>query len=297
MVHTRWTEPNAAHERAVCGFIQAILSPQDNSPFLCRVARFLEKVAYSGMINGLSQALLKIACPGVPDFYQGSELWSRNLVDPDNRRPVDFPSRTQALQALLDSPDFDPAGIASDLLTKWPDGRIKLYAIWKALGCRRRHSALFREGEFIPLETAGEQSSHVLAFLRRRGEEQVVTILPRWVANIPKSVQTAELGNFWRGTILKLPPDRVPNPGAMSSRRRPSRPGLETAIHASRSVTCFRIFQLPSWFQTKQRGRRICSRRIALTRRRTALEDTSRGIVRLNASYEEGVQPRAGRSR
>jgi (1->4)-alpha-D-glucan 1-alpha-D-glucosylmutase len=162
-------------------------------------------VAYAGMINGLSQALLKIACPGVPDFYQGSELWSRSLVDPDNRRPVDFPSRTQALQALLNSAHFDTSGVVRDLLTKWPDGRIKLYIIWKALGCRRRHPALFREGEFIPLETAGEQSVHILAFLRRHGEEQAAIIIPKWVAKIPKSVETTELGTFWSGTNIKLP--------------------------------------------------------------------------------------------
>ena len=205
MVHTRWTEPNTAHEQAVCSFIQKILSPQDNSPFLCSVARFLEKVTYAGMINGLSQALLKIACPGVPDFYQGSELWSRNLVDPDNRRPVDFQSRTQALQALLDNAHFDTSGVARHLLAEWPDGRIKLYMIWKALGCRRKQPTLFREGEFIPLEAAGDQSHHILGFLRRHGEEHAVIIIPRWVTNIPRSVETTMLGTFWSGIDLKLP--------------------------------------------------------------------------------------------
>jgi (1->4)-alpha-D-glucan 1-alpha-D-glucosylmutase len=205
MVHTRWTEPNTAHEQAVCSFIRKILSAQDNSPFLCSVAHFLEKVAYAGMVNGLSQVLLKIACPGVPDFYQGTELWSRTLVDPDNRRAVDFPCRIQALQALLDKAHFDTSGVVRDLLTKWPDGRIKLYTIWKALGCRRRHPALFREGEFIPLETAGEQSPHILAFLRRHGNEQATIIIPRWVTNIPKSAETTELGTFWSGTNIKLP--------------------------------------------------------------------------------------------
>ena len=189
----------------MCSFIQKILSVQDNLPFLCSVAHFLEKVSYAGMINGLSQALLKIACPGVPDFYQGSELWSRTLVDPDNRRPVDFASRTQALQSLSDNARFDPSELVRDLLTNWPDGRIKLYIIWKALGCRRLHPALFREGEFIPLETAGEQSPHILAFLRRHREEQAAIIVPRWVANIPKSVETTDVGTFWSGTNIKLP--------------------------------------------------------------------------------------------
>jgi (1->4)-alpha-D-glucan 1-alpha-D-glucosylmutase len=206
MVHTRWTEPNTAHERAVCSFIQKVLSPQDNSPFWYRVAPFLQKVVHAGMINGLSQALLKIACPGVPDFYQGSELWNRHLVDPDNRRPVDFQIRTEALQALVDSAHFETAGIASELLTQWPDGRVKLYMIWKALGCRRQHPALFREGEFIPLEVAGDRSHHIISFLRRHGKEQAVIVIPRWMANIPNSVDTTLAGRFWRGTNLRLPP-------------------------------------------------------------------------------------------
>ena len=148
---------------------------------------------------------MKIACPGVPDFYQGSELWSRNLVDPDNRRPVDFQSRTQALQTLFDNAHFDTSGVAKHLLAEWPVGRIKLYTIWKALGCRRQQPTMFREGEFIPLEAAGDQSHHILAFLRRHGEEHAVIIIPRWVTNIPKSVETTKLGTFWSGINLKLP--------------------------------------------------------------------------------------------
>jgi (1->4)-alpha-D-glucan 1-alpha-D-glucosylmutase len=206
MVHTRWTEPNTEHELAVSSFIQRILSPQDDSSFVCRVARFLQKVAYAGMMNGLCQTLLKIACPGVPDFYQGSELWNRQLVDPDNRRPVDFQVRTQALQGLAGSASAEAAGMAGNLLTQWPDGRIKLYMIWKALGYRRQHPALFREGEFIPLAAAGDRSHHIVSFLRRHGKEEAVIVIPRWVANIPNSEDTTLAGRFWRGTNLRLPP-------------------------------------------------------------------------------------------
>src|SRR5579864_9614943 len=226
MVHTRWTEPNRAHELAVSNFIHGILSPHDSSPFLCGVERLLRKVDHAGMINGLSQALLKIACPGVPDFYQGSELWNRHLVDPDNRRPVDFQSRSDALQALVDGAHFETAGIAGDLLGQWPDGRVKLFVIWKALGCRREHPALFREGEFIPLKAVGERSLHVVSFLRRRGEEQVVIVLPRWVANIPYSADTTLAGEFWQGTHLQLPPE-TPNSwrNVFTAKTTESRPG------------------------------------------------------------------------
>jgi (1->4)-alpha-D-glucan 1-alpha-D-glucosylmutase len=206
MVHTRWTEPNAAHEQAVRSFIQGILTPGDHSPFLCSVASFLHKVARAGMINSLSQTLLKIACPGVPDFYQGSELWNRQLVDPDNRGPVDYQPRTKALQTFVDSAYFGTAAIASDLLTKWPDGRVKQFMIWKALGCRREHPALFREGEFIPLEAVGDRSNHVVSFLRRRGKEYAVAVIPRWVANISPRADTALDRGSWKGTDLQLPP-------------------------------------------------------------------------------------------
>ena len=226
MVHTRWTEPNRAHELAVSTFIQKILSRQDHSPFLCGVARFLQKVAYAGMINGLSQALLKIACPGVPDFYQGSELWNRHLVDPDNRRAVDFQIRTEALQALVDGAHFETAGIAGDLLAQWPDGRVKLFMIWKALGCRRQYPELFREGEFAPLEVAGERSHHVVSFLRRLGDEQAILVIPRWVANIPNSGDKTAAGKFWKGTNLQLPPE-TPNSwrNVFTAKTTESRPG------------------------------------------------------------------------
>ncbi len=210
MVHTRWTEPNTAHELAVSNFIQKILSPGANTPFLDGVARFLQKLVYAGMINGLSQALLKITCPGVPDFYQGSELWDHHLVDPDNRGPVDFKIRSEALQALMDIAHFEAVGIAKELLTQWPDGRVKLFMIWKALGCRRQHPALFREGEFIPLEVAGDRSHHIASFLRRHGKEQAVIVMPRWLANIPHSADTALDGGFWKGTNLQLSPS-TPN--------------------------------------------------------------------------------------
>jgi (1->4)-alpha-D-glucan 1-alpha-D-glucosylmutase len=205
MVNTRWTEPNTAHEKAICAFIERILAPQDNAPFLDNVARFLNKIAYAGMINGLGQALLKIACPGVPDFYQGSELWDFHLVDPDNRGPVDYRIRTEALQDVMDRADVDTAGLASELLSHWPDGRIKLYLIWKALSCRRKRPELFREGEFLPLEILGDRSQHIVSFLRRRGQEHVLVIIPRWVAGVPDSTDESGSLGFWKGTDLQVP--------------------------------------------------------------------------------------------
>jgi (1->4)-alpha-D-glucan 1-alpha-D-glucosylmutase len=206
MVHTRWTEPNAAHEQAMCRFIERILSPQDNAPFLDHLARFLDKVVYAGMINGLGQTLLRIACPGVADFYQGCELWDFHLVDPDNRRPVDFRIRTEALQRFLDHADGDTAGMTRELMAHWADGRVKLYLIWKALGCRREQPRVFREGGFLPLEVIGDRSQHVISFLRRQDRDQVLVVIPRWVVNIPKGIDEPGHQGFWSGTHITLPP-------------------------------------------------------------------------------------------
>ena len=204
MVHTRWTEPNEAHEGAICTFIKQILSPQDHSPFLQAMGRLLDKVAFAGMINGLGQTLLKITCPGVPDFYQGSELWDFHLVDPDNRGSVDFQMRTEALEYIMDRAPANLTGLVSELLSHWPDGRIKLYLIWKALGCRNSRPALFREGEFIPLAPLGDRCQHVISFLRRRGKDQVLVVVPRWVADLPKTMDGSG-DKFWSGTNLQLP--------------------------------------------------------------------------------------------
>jgi (1->4)-alpha-D-glucan 1-alpha-D-glucosylmutase len=157
------------------------------------------------MMNGLGQTLLKITCPGIPDFYQGCELWNRNLVDPDNRRPVDFQIRTEALRAFKEADSFEREGTFDKLISEWPDGRIKLYTIWKALGCRRQYPALFRDGEFIPLPAVGERSDHIVSFLRRRGEEQAIVAIPRWVSELHKCKDGVACGAFWKETNLQLP--------------------------------------------------------------------------------------------
>lgn len=203
MVHTRWTEPNTAHEQAVCRFIERILSSRENAPFLSNVAHFLRKIVFSGMLNGISQTLLKITCPGVPDFYQGSELWDFHLVDPDNRGPVDFRNLCGALQSIVDGARANRTALAAELLAHWPDGRIKLYVIWKALGCRRKYPALFEDGEFLPVEVMGDRSEHIISFLRRREQHQVLVVIPRWVANF--TIGNAPVfQDFLKETHLKL---------------------------------------------------------------------------------------------
>ena len=204
MVHTRWTRPNQPHEDALVKFVAKILSSQDNREFLQDFRQFQKKVAYFGMVNGLSQTLLKIAAPGVPDFYQGSELWDLRLVDPDNRGPIAFDKRAAALHNIANGDASDSGHALRDLIEQWHDGRIKLYLIWKAIRFRRDHADLFRDGEFVPLQSAGSYSRNVTAFLRRQGTSWALAAVPRWLSQVPAKGK----GEFnWGDTKIMLPSD------------------------------------------------------------------------------------------
>src|ERR1700680_3323616 len=164
MVHTRWTQPNLAHEEGLKKYSAPIRDEKQNHAFLKDFFSFHRDIAFYGMLNSLSQTLLKITAPGVPDFYQGSELWDLRLVDPDNRGTVDFARRIEVLKSLNQNATRETAGFARELLKNWRDGRIKLYLIAKALRFRQEFSKLFTDGEFVPAEISGERSEHATAF-------------------------------------------------------------------------------------------------------------------------------------
>ena len=200
MVHTRWTRPNQQHEDALQSFAARVLSPE-NREFLEDFRQLQEKVAYYGMINGLSQTLLKIASPGVADFYQGSELWDLRLVDPDNRGQIDFGRRAAALNNIRTAEAASVEGTLRDLVAHWQDGRIKMHLIWKALSFRRSHADLFHEAEFVPLQTAGCHAANVIAFLRKNARGSVLAAIPRWLSQIRRNNQQFD----WCDTRLILP--------------------------------------------------------------------------------------------
>jgi (1->4)-alpha-D-glucan 1-alpha-D-glucosylmutase len=201
MVHTRWTRPNQAHENALQAFAAKILA-HENGDFLQDFRSFLKKIAYAGMVNGLSQTLLKIVSPGVADFYQGSELWDLRLVDPDNRGPVNFNERSAALKNLADLENGNHDMFLDDLTANWHDGRIKLYLIRKALRFRRDHCDLFRGGEFVPVQTAGCHAPNLIGFLQRAGNMSVLAVVPRWLLQL----QTKASSSLdWCDTRLLLP--------------------------------------------------------------------------------------------
>jgi (1->4)-alpha-D-glucan 1-alpha-D-glucosylmutase len=202
MVHTRWTVPNHAHEDGVKSFVASILKCGKDNRFLLDFAAFQERIAYYGMINGLSQTLLKIFSPGIPDFYQGSELWDLRLVDPDNRQPINFSKRNAMLESIRDAiASGGSRALSNELMKNWRDGRIKLYLIWKALNFRREHRTLFDHGDFESVEVFGARRRNVAAFSRRYRSEQALVIVPRWLAGANHS---ADQNGFWGTTTIRL---------------------------------------------------------------------------------------------
>jgi (1->4)-alpha-D-glucan 1-alpha-D-glucosylmutase len=202
MVHTRWTVPNHAHENGVKSFVASILKCGKENTFLRDFTAFHERITYFGMLNGLSQTLLKIFSPGIPDFYQGSDLWDLRLVDPDNRWPVDFVKRSKMLESIREADARDGAvSLTRQLVKGWRDGRIKLYLIWKALNFRREHRALFDRGDFEPVDVIGARKGNIAAFRRRYRGEQAIAIVPRFLAAANHS---ADEPRFWENTSIRL---------------------------------------------------------------------------------------------
>ncbi|HZS32795.1 MAG TPA: malto-oligosyltrehalose synthase [Methylomirabilota bacterium] len=206
-VHTSWINANEAYETALRSFVGRTLDRTTAGAFLADFEAFQRPVARLGMVNGLAQVLLKLTAPGVPDFYQGTELWDLNLVDPDNRRPVDF-ARRAALLAELEArvAGGDLAGLAGELLAAWPDGRVKLYLIRRGLACRRAAPDLFRAGAYVPLTAVGPAAAHVCAFGRSLDEAAVLTVVPRLVAALTGAGHELPLGPAcWGDTVIELP--------------------------------------------------------------------------------------------
>jgi (1->4)-alpha-D-glucan 1-alpha-D-glucosylmutase len=176
-VHTSWTNPHEGYERATEAFVRAVLAPA--GPFRASAAAFKRQLERPGQVNALSALLLKLASPGVADFYQGSEAWDLSLVDPDNRRPVDFALREGWLSELDELARVDRAGLSARLRDAPTDGRIKLYVTAEGLRLRRRHRALFLTGAYVPVEVQGPAAGHAVAFLRRGPGTEVLCVAPR----------------------------------------------------------------------------------------------------------------------
>ena len=165
---TDWDAPNLEYEDAARSFLYAIMADADG--FAAEAAAFARRIGPAGAVNGLAQTLLKLTVPGVPDFYQGTEFWDQSLVDPDNRRPVDFARRVGALEA---------GETPVELAAQWRDGRVKQAVIHRALALRREVPDLFARGEYRPVEVTGARAEHVVAFLRSCADRHCLVVVPR----------------------------------------------------------------------------------------------------------------------
>jgi (1->4)-alpha-D-glucan 1-alpha-D-glucosylmutase len=209
--NTSWINPNEAYDEALKRFVAAILAPGRGNRFLADFAAFHPGIARLGMVNSLAVTLLKIAAPGVPDFYQGTEIWDFSLVDPDNRRPVDFPARAALLNGLRERIAGELAALARALMTHWEDGRIKMYAIHRLLDCRRRSPELFQAGDYVPLQTGGAAAERVVAFARRRATGLVLAVAPRLAAALTENGARLPMGtDVWQDTWIEVPREFPP---------------------------------------------------------------------------------------
>lgn len=205
-VATSWINPNQAYDEALQEFVDRVLDD-------CRVRddfqQLLAKVTQAGMINSLVQTVLKMTVPGVPDIYQGTDLWDFSLVDPDNRRPVEYEQRHQLLTELQDqisTAGDDLQALARELLTQRVDGRIKLYVIHRLLCLRRDSTALFRVGTYTPVASVGEKARYLCAFTREHEGNTLLVVVPRLVSRLTPDPATAPLGTeVWGDTRIILP--------------------------------------------------------------------------------------------
>lgn len=200
---TSWLDVNAAYEEALVDFAHACLHLAHSAKFLDDFVEFKRRVARLGMLNSLSALVLKLAAPGVPDFYQGTEVWDFSLVDPDNRRPVDFARRQEQLRELLAGSGSSP----SELLDHWEDGRIKLFVTARGLGFRRENASVVQEGAYLRLVARGDRRTSVIAFARRQADSWIIVAVPRFPTRLSSDGRPPLGEAIWGETVLLLPPD------------------------------------------------------------------------------------------
>jgi (1->4)-alpha-D-glucan 1-alpha-D-glucosylmutase len=208
-VHTSWVTPNAAYENAVLRFVERVLTGTGGARFLPIFRPFQQRIAALGMVNSLAQTVLKIGAPGVPDFYQGTDLWDFSLVDPDNRRPVDFELRQSLLAEIdpvLSLSGEERAGRVAALLEAWPDSRIKLLVTAAGLRLRREWPDVFLRGDYLPIAAEVTVNAGVVAFARVHGDQVVLVAAPRLTAPlVSRDLPFPLSGPAWKTSRILLP--------------------------------------------------------------------------------------------
>jgi (1->4)-alpha-D-glucan 1-alpha-D-glucosylmutase len=202
-IHTSWVSPNAVYEEGVAHFVDRILDPRISGTFLESFLPFQARISRAGILNSLAQLVIKITSPGVPDFYQGSELWNYTLVDPDNRNPVDYQVRETVLRQVIEAERTMPAAeITKSLLRKSEDGAIKLYVMRAALCHRRANQALYSNGAYHALRSAGPRQKHLFAFARQLGHRSVIAAVGRFFLGLDEEARFPVPEEVWGDTSV-----------------------------------------------------------------------------------------------
>ena len=204
--NSNWATPNTQYEAALSGFVHRLLDWDQFCTFLTDLQAFATRIALPGMINSLAQAALKLTIPGIPDIYQGCEFWDLNLVDPDNRRPVDFKLRSAALNMMPKLPTATTRAAVATMLENWHDGNIKLYATSQLLAERHRRPVLFNDGVYTALNVTGERTDNLLAFTRTKDEAALAVAVPRLVLSLGAGEGRMPIGDVWTDSAVVCPP-------------------------------------------------------------------------------------------
>jgi (1->4)-alpha-D-glucan 1-alpha-D-glucosylmutase len=207
--HSSWINPNEPYEQATTAFVERMLTGPGAPKFLAAFLPFEQRIARAAVFKSLSQVALKIASPGVPDFYRGTELWDLVLVDPDNRRDVDYGRRGRALEdadRVLAQPAAERAASLAALLERWTDGTIKMLVTAAGLRLRRDRADLFLEGEYLPLDVETSVKAQVLAFARVHSSGAAVVIAPTLGVSLIDEEHPFPLGDRWLTSRVLIPP-------------------------------------------------------------------------------------------
>lgn len=203
--HTAWLRPDSAYEEAYLTFVEKILADPETNEFLQVFRPFQQKIAAFGVFNSLSQVLLKHVCPGVPDLYQGDELWDLSLVDPDNRRPVDYEQRITFLKSIQTQAKTDRLSLIEQLLANPADGKIKLFLTYQLLQARQQYRELFRQGNYQPLTVSGAFADHIIAFARSYQDQTAIALAPRFLTSLIQPGDSPIGKDIWQDTQIELP--------------------------------------------------------------------------------------------
>jgi (1->4)-alpha-D-glucan 1-alpha-D-glucosylmutase len=198
-VNNSWTNHRPEYDDAITGFVERVLAAPADDPFHEEFRRLHRRLVRVGRLNAIAQQFLKIACPGVPDIYQGTESWDLSLVDPDNRRPVDYDQRRAMLEEVAARCGEDRVGFARELIGRPDDPRLKLFVTTSALTARRAAPGLFRDGAYVPLDVVGPRARHVVAFARTHEGRIAIAVAPRLVAALVGD------RDAWRDTFITFP--------------------------------------------------------------------------------------------